>query len=163
MGILEHNIRLSCPVVRHNAPRYCRQMGNYDEEPTARSVKIVEIGASPATSDPDREDVSDKPAAVARPRNPYLYGAWGLVSLMIGLGTLWIIGFSPGTGPERFRTDIVIDSSTGAPIYESTYGAIPAVANLSELAPGLFLVGLSGGLVLLIIQGAIRQMQSDSR
>lgn len=78
---------------------------------------------------------------------------------MIGVGILWIIGYYSGPEPALYADTVVVDSETGIPIYAPTYGEPNALGNLSELAPGLLFIGLTGALALLIVQGMNRRKQ----
>ncbi|MHA7274889.1 hypothetical protein ACX80Z_15880 [Arthrobacter sp. TMT4-20] len=134
---------------------YGRGMGNHENSQT-ESVQIHEVGAGPTRAIPDSLEREIRPTENDRGRNPYFIGAWILVALSIGLGTLLLSGLVREE-PERYTDFFAVDPVTGLPSYDNSNSG-SMIGNLSELAPGLFLVGLSAALALLIVQGVTHRV-----
>ncbi|MBM7781933.1 hypothetical protein JOD47_002101 [Arthrobacter tumbae] len=144
---------------------YGRRMGNYGDSRT-EFVRIHEIGVEPASAAPDSPEERVHSTQNDRGHNSYFIGAWILVALSTGLGALWLLGLVREQ-PERYGNVVTVDAATGLPSFDGSNTDSTVLENLAELAPNLFLIGLSGALALLIVQGVThrrrRQSQQDER
>lgn len=61
--------------------------------------------------------------------------------------------------PERYADFFPVDPATGLPSYDNSSGGSTILENLTELAPGLFFIGLCGALALMIVQGVIHRLR----